>query len=369
MWLSLLYFVLVLVILPIFCSDKIYSVHYQEDEQVNEAIDSLKAESRKRGVLEYLMTLNSEKSLAFHKFKGSGSVDNLIIVIAKHPSDKDALILSQLVTELDRNIRAERFYKNALLICNATRIPFGELSTLARFYPVKQAENTTTWKMFNKEEIIKHDFVECLDMGVNHTRAKHVTIIRDKVVPYSGFLEPLNHVISTQISKVMQRGDLHEVTSSWLFMHLQEPVPFRHYSLTLGSTRELFLIACIGSLFFYFVFRYLERQHQPSFSTCTYIFFGALYFLTFALVIGRPYVSELRRLAGAFYRVYDPPEPIHFSALTMPVSSINELLLQLNQLRCSSYFPFHKVLDNMINTLEKPGYVISPSLVRYVTKT
>lgn len=368
--LSFCYFVLILVILPIFCSDKVYSVFYQGDRIRNEETDKMKMDYRKSGVLEYLRNLNPQESNGYHDTKLTDSVDNLVIVIAKHPSRKDDLVLSQLVTELDRNIRSERFHRNAMIICNASRIAFGELRTLSMFYPVRQAKNTTSWKLFNKEEIIKHDFVDCISMGVNHTEAKYITLIRDKMVPYSGFLESLNSVISSQVSCTFRRGELHRRETSWLLLHLHEPIHLRHYRFSLNCLKELFLIASVGSVTFYLVFRWLEgKQPSHSFPTASFIFFGALYFFTFAMIIGRPYVSELRRTVSALHRVYDPAEAVPFSALSMPISSVNELLLKLNSIHCSNYVPFHAVLDHMVNTMEKPSFVISPSLFRYVAST
>ncbi|XP_068242868.1 uncharacterized protein [Palaemon carinicauda] len=368
--LALCYFVLILVVFPIFCSDKVYSLFYQGDNLMNEKYEKIKTEHRKRWALDYLGKLDPQESSEYHASKFSEFIDNLIVVIAKYPSRKDDLVLSQLVTEIDRNIKSERFYSNAMIICNASRVAFEELESLSRFYPVRQAKNTTSWRLFNKEEIIKHDFIDCISMGVNHTEAKYITLIRDKILPYGGFLESLNSVIASQVSSSFRRGELFMRETSWLVLHLHEPVPFRHYGLTLNSVKELILIACFGSATFYLVFRRLEgKQPSLSFPAYSFIFFGALYFLTFAVIIGRPYISELRRTATALHRIYDPPEPVPFTAVSLPTTSVNELLLNLGSVHCSNYVPFHEVLDHMVNTLEKPSFVISPSLFRYVTST
>ncbi|KAK8395799.1 hypothetical protein O3P69_005720 [Scylla paramamosain] len=157
-------------------------------------------------------------------------------------------------------------------------------------------------------------------------------------------------------------GELIERGTPWLFLHLHEPVPLRQYDLSGECLWELLLLAITGGLLFYTVFRYLKGPSLPVFMRITYTFYGALYFFTFAFVVGRPYITELRRLTACFYRVYVPSEPIHFSAITFPSSSLQPLLQQLSTLRCSLHLPFHEVLDHMVNTLKYPGYVVSPIL-------
>lgn len=366
----ILYFFVVLIVLPIFTSDKVYSMFYQDDVPKNTEIEQMKLEFRKKGVQKYLRSLDAAATLEYHEDKLSESVDNLIIIFARRPKHDD-LLLSQLVAEVDRNIRREKFYKSAFFVCNVTRINFPELDLLSRIYPVRQAKNTTSWKLFNREEVIKHDFVECITHALSETNAKHLTLLRDHVVPYSGFLQVLNRVIMTRLNRTISRGELMPAYSSWLFLHLQEPVPFRHYEFSLSCVYELILISSFGGLLFLLVFWWVEepRHHHLVSIRLTYIFYGVLYFLTFALIIGRPYVSELRRFAPEFYRLYDPPEPVHFSAMSLPTASAAKLVNSLADVRCSVYVPFHRVLDHMVNTIELPGYVISPSLVKYVART
>ncbi|XP_042205896.1 uncharacterized protein LOC121855109 [Homarus americanus] len=367
--LAFLYFVIVLVILPFFLTERVYSIYYQEDYEKSSFTDTIKNEYRLNGAQQYLENVDPETSLTFHNSKLSEPVDNLIIVLAKKATHEKDLILTQLVTEVDKNIRAEKFYRNAMMICNTTRSHFRELDRLARFYPVRQAQNTTRWKLFNTEEVKKHDFVECVNQGINSVNFKYLTLIRDVVVPYSGFLGVLNHLASKRLTRSLVRGDLKERDTSWLFLHLQEPVPFRHYEFTGVCVREILLVACSGAVFFTVVFRWLEGPSLPSSARIIYALYGVLYFLTFALVIGRPYVNEFRRFSADMYLVYDPPEPILFSAIVLPSSSLDVLLPQLNLLQCSKYSPFHEVLDHMISTIELPGYVVSPSLFKYVART
>ena len=362
--LALLYFIVLLVILPVFCSNKIYSVFYQEDPFRNQEVEVVNREQRRRGVREYLQDTSEHESLPFHRSLLRDSLDNLIVVLAKQPQYEEDKVLSQLVTEVDRNIRSQSLYHNGLVICNASRTSYEELHQLSRLYPVVQAENTTTWKLFNKEETIRHDFIDCIKQGQRAARFKHITLIRDVMVPYSGFLETLNQLLYLRFSHDTIRGELVERGTPWLFLHLHEPVPFRQYQMSGECLWELVVLAITGGLLFYTVFRYIEGPLLPVFMRVTYTFYGALYFVTFATLVGRPYITELRSVAASLYRVYDPPEPVHFSAITFPSTSLGPLLQQLSFLRCSLYSPFHEALDHMVNTLEYPGFVVSPSFVR-----
>ncbi|KAK3865126.1 hypothetical protein Pcinc_029241 [Petrolisthes cinctipes] len=294
-----------------------------------------------------------------------------------HKEEQDDLVLSQVVTEIDRNLRKEEIYHSALIICNTTPVPnTSELNNLAQLYPVISTDTTKTTKskkaVLNAEELLKRNFIECVYKGVKryHNNAQHVTVIRgDIIVPYPGFLNVVNQAINKRLSSKFMRGELMPSETSWLFLHLHEPVPFRHYDLTWSSFMEVLLLTVSGAVIFCLIFRWLEGPNQTSVTQVTYACYGALYFLTFTLVIGRPYVSELRRIGIDFYRLYDPYEPVHFSAVTFPTSSLSKLLVEMRRLRCSQYVPFHRVLDQMVSTLQLPGYVISPPLVRYVTKT
>lgn len=368
-FLAFLYFVIVLIVLPFFCNEKVYSLYYQADDAKNNRTDLINNEHRKKGVREYLKQIDPKDSLTFHISKVSEPVDNLIVVMAKRPNKVEDLTLTQLVAEVDRNIRNQKLYRNAMLICNTTRLPFHELNHLAQFYPVRMAVNNTKWKLFNSEEVKKHDFVECLKQGLTYVNSRYITLIRDVVVPYSGFLGVVNHVINKRITSSLVQGELLKNDRPWLFLHLHEPVTFRQYHLSCECVREILLLTCSGALLFYLAFRWLEGPLQRSYVRVTYAMYGALYFFTFALVIGRPYVTELRRMAAELYRVYEPPKPIHFSAMVLPSNILPGLLAQLNLVSCSVYSPFHELLDHMVNTMELPGYVVSPSLVRYVSRT
>lgn len=368
--LAFLYFFVVLVVLPIFCSNKIYSVHYQDDPKRNAEIDAVKREYRKNGIREYLLHIHHNESLAFHKSKLSAPVYNLVIVIAQNSTPKEDLVLSQVVTETDRNIRREQGYHSALVICNTTSAPDSELENLAQFYPVVSTNTTTkSKKALDSEELLRRSFVGCIRQSLERTNTQHVTVIRDLVVPYSGFLTVVNQVMNRRLSSRFVRGELMPSENPWLFLHLHEPVPFRHYDFSSSSCGEISLVTVSGAVIFCLVFRLLEGPHQTFVTQVTYACYGALLFLTFALVLGRPYVSELRRALADFYRLYDPYEPVHFSAMSFPITTLPKLLDQMSSHRCSPYVPFHRTMDQMVATLEMPGYVISPSLVRYVSRT
>lgn len=370
--LAFLYFFVVLVVLPIFCSDKIYSLHYQDDPKRNAEIDAVKREYRRNGVKEYLYHIQDNESLAFHKSKLSAPVYNLVIAMAHNSTPKEDLVLSQVVTEIDRNIRREQGYHSALIICNTTSAPDSELENLAQFYPVMSTDTTTIKgkKALDSEELLRRSFIGCIRQGLERTNnAQHVTVIRDLVVPYPGFLTVVNQVMNRRLSNKFVRGELMPSETPWLFLHLHEPVPFRHYDLSGSSFGEISMVTLSGAVIFCLVFRWLEGPQQTFVTQVTYAFYGALLFLTFALVLGRPYVSELRRVVVDFYRLYDPYEPVHFSAMSFPTRTLPELLDQMNSHRCSPYVPFHRAMNQMIATLDLPGYVISPSLVRYVSRT
>ncbi|XP_050695838.1 uncharacterized protein LOC126985259 [Eriocheir sinensis] len=367
--LAFIYFFVLLVILPVFCSDKIYSLFYQEDPLRNQEIEVVKREHRRQGVKEYLGETDEFESLAFHRTLLRENLDHLIVIIAKKPEYEEDKVLSQLVTEVDRNIRSQRLYRNALVICNASRSPFEELRMLSRRYPVIEALNSTKWKLVNKEEAIRHDFMDCVGLGRSVAQFNHLTVIRDVVVPYPGFLETLNQILHLRIDYGTVRGELRARGTPWLFLHLHEPVPFRQYQVSWESLWELLMLALSGGLLFHLIFRYLEGPTLQTGLRVTYTLYGALYFVTFAVVVGRPYITELRRYAAGLFRIYDPLEPVHFSAVTLPFNILQSLLTQLSMTKCSIYSPFHEALDHMVNTLECPGFVLSPSLVSYAVRT
>jgi len=363
--LALLYLTILIFLLPIFSSNKVHSAYYQEkDKKTTQYTEKIKNDYRRGVVTEYLRITNQAESLQYHESRLKNNIDNLIIIIAKAPRDKEALILSQLAAEIDLSLRENDFFTNAMVICNASRTDFNELEHLSEYYPVVQFYNTTKWKLFNSEEVIKHDFVECLGHALNQTSAKYVTVIRDVILPYSNFLPALTHIIRTKLSRSISQGELVQ-RPDWLYMHLHEPLTFRHYDFTVDCICELFVITCCGILVFYCIFRLCD-PNLPYNYRVTYCFYGALYFLTFSLVIGRPYINELRRFSYALYRVYDPPEPVHFSAMTLPSKNAESLRIHLTGIMCSSYVPFHEVLDHSVNTMELPAFVVSPSLFKYV---
>ncbi|KAF2359369.1 hypothetical protein FHG87_009877, partial [Trinorchestia longiramus] len=139
--------------------------------------------------------------------------------------------------------------------------------------------------------------------------------------------------------------------NQWLFLHLQEPVKLRAYHYDSTSFRELLIISLLGATLFHVTFKLLD-PHLSSRSVVFTVLYGGSFFLTFALCLGRPYTTELRRIIPALYRTYDPPEALHFSALTLPSSSFGKIEPLLQSTRCSQYVGFHRVLDSLINSLE-----------------
>ena len=367
--LAFVYFFVILVLIPAFCGDKVFSLYYHGDSEINLSIEKVKNKHRLARVDEYFKELNPSVSLLYHETKINNNLENLIVILAKKQNN-DYNVLSQLVTELDKNIQEDVDHKTGMMICNISRSSYQELDYVSMFYPVKQGRNSTSWKLFNPEEIIKHDFVECLSLAVNTTSAKYITIISDRVVPYANFLYNLNHIIHTKLENYMYFGELYpKQNEPWLFLHLQEPVVFRKYTWSWTCLYELFMITVIGGVVFYLIFTLMDPigQYSPSHNRLVITLFGALFFFTLALIIGRPYITELRRNAASLFRIYEAPEPVHFSGLNMPYTSAVMLVEHLSHLRCSVYVPFHEVLDQSINTLERPAYVVSPSLLRFVS--
>ncbi|XP_076063101.1 GPI-N-acetylgalactosamine transferase PGAP4-like isoform X1 [Oratosquilla oratoria] len=369
-FLIFLYFIVLVFLLPALSGGKIYSLYNYRSDIENRIIEDTKQEFRKVGSIHHLGNLSMEESIYYHEQQLKGTVDHLIVVLAKSPRNEKHHVLTQLATEVDANVRSVSVSKgmsSGMFICNTSQHEFTELDILSRYYPVLTTSNNASSKHFNKEDIKRRDFLGCLGLAREVSVARYMTIIWDVVVPYPGFLRTLGALLSTRINCSIRRGELVPVNKDWLYLSLHEPVASRGFGSNLASFHELIVMALFGMILFYLIFLVLEPG-QTSSTRVLYCFYGILYFITLSLIIGRPYLTELRRLSPTLFRVYQQQEPTYVSAITVPTANSRELTGLLQQTRCSSYSPFHHVLDRISNTLEKRILLVSPSLVRYVVQ-
>ncbi|XP_047735533.1 uncharacterized protein LOC125177588 [Hyalella azteca] len=369
--LSTLYLIIVGFVLPYLLRERIFSMFFELNDLENELLEDTKFHHRQKHSMAYLQALEPGKTLPLYDARlRSGNISHLIIALVRDPDHRRG---SQYLTQLAVGLHEASVDDNhtGIFFCNGTSEENPYLTKVAQHFPVYDVPKSNSEDKLSfsskRENKLKTAFLECVRLGLNQTNSAPllVTVFNDNVLPLPHFSQDIKKIVRHKLSHRMSCGELIPRSDQWLFLHLQEPVGLRSYRYDTESLRELLLISLTGAVVFHVIFKVLDPHLSSRSVLFTFIYGGSL-FLTFALCMGRPYTTELRRVTPALYRTYDPPEALHFSALTLPSSSFGMIEPLLRTIKCSQYVGFHRVLDSLINSLEIPGYVVSPSLVQYV---
>jgi len=367
------YLVLFVIVLPLACRYKVFSVYSILDSKSSHALETHKSFYRSQRS-KYFMKINDQKLIRrLHDNRLlMRNLDHLLVILIGVQNNEEGRTenggnLYPLSEQLHRLV--ERDGGAGLFICDASNTTSAVLNDMYKFFPSNQVEIPYIDEpgvYFNKENKLKLAFKYCLKMVsklVNDSTL--ITVFNDNVMPYKYFETDFRNIVKFKLDNRFSNGDYIPNPNRWLFLHLREPIHLRFFRLEGEALKEFCMIAVSGSVVFFIIFNYLDPR-MSSGNCCFNIIFGAVFFLTFAICLGRPYLTELRRLGSNLYRVYDPQEAVDFSALSLKASTFKLIDPFLTNVTCTPYYPFSKLLDNMINTLQLPGYVVSPSLVRYV---
>ena len=365
--LVVLYFVLLVVILPLVNRSRVYSPFSAVSDDFNTLIENQKFHHRVLEAKDYFSTKNEEKSKTYHQARYKHQEANhLIIVIIKKVLDgkggPSAQHLLQLSASMDEIVHENEDY--GLVFCDASNNTHPALPVLSGYFQLVTLKMKNFW---SSEETLKHAFLDCVDFGSNlmQDNIKFITVFNENVLPYANFAGDLRDILQSRLESKFSFGEMVTNSGNWLFLHLHEPIGLRHFQFSFTCLKEFIFIFMTGAVTFYGIFRVLDRYLYQRSLLLSFLYGGVL-FITFAICMGRPYLSELRRFSSSFYDLYDPPEPIFFSALTMSLKGFQKMKPHIKNVTCSSATEFHELLDSLINSLEIPGYVLSPSLVRYV---
>ncbi|KAL7632234.1 UNVERIFIED_CONTAM: hypothetical protein RMT77_017450 [Armadillidium vulgare] len=364
-----IYFAVVLIFLPSMCKSRVLSPLNTLSMKENVEIEEYKNQYRKQYAKEYIHNLNVSNKYFKYVNIYNKHMDHLFIIIPSHrlnsSSGKETLALTQLVTEIDKNIKEEKSMKADFFICDQSE-KTDELKNLEKFFP--SISESKIKKYNNIEDFYRSSFVNCVQIALEKLKAKpnYVTIIRESLLPYSNFLSKLHFLIERKIENSIFRGELQPTNNDWLFLHLHEPIPFRYYGLNWCSIREIFIILITGGAIFYLFGNALNINKYSKASTPIFCMFGSVLLITLAFGIGRPYIIEIRRSFNAMQTFYAQPSPVFVSAVTLPAAGASIMVEYLQRLTCSQYVPFSDVWDHSVSTLGKEGYIASPSLMRYI---
>lgn len=366
------YLILVFIVFPTSNRNHVFSLLSSMNLKENSLIEEVKSSHRLEHSKQQLNDLDPSSTLHLHKERLTTShLDHLFVIMARNVQQKRpsrAHYLLPLTMHLHDVVTGDN--STGMIVCDTTTHLNEIFHNLTNYFPTYKIRNEMSSNELinytNENNILKRSFSNCLKGAIENTNYPRIlTIFNENVLPYHYFARDIRELIRTRLDKKISSGEFIVNDDKWLFLHLQEPIQLRLFQCDYESFRELVIVAIIGALTFYLIFRVLEPQMSSS-SVLFNALYGAIFFLTFAFCLGRPYLSEIRRNMSALYRIYDPPEPVGFSALTLPTSSYYLMEPQLRTISCSDYVGFHNVLDSLINTLEIPGYIVSPSLVRYV---
>ena len=253
-----------------------------------------------------------------------------------------------------------------LFICDNSVTFDRNISNIYKYFPVSKISIDARNKLpnfFNRENLLKLSFINCVKKAMTTTNKPiFYTIFNEDILPRKQFLQNLNYVIESKLNSRIESGEPVRQDRKWLFLHLLDTSQSYGLICDMESLAIILIIAIIGSTCFYYIFKYLDPQ-MSSGNACFNVCYGALFYVTLALYTSKPCLSELKRMYPSLHRVYVPPKPMHFSALTLQRWSMDLMEPILASVTCSDYMEFYRLLDSVSNSLEIPSYVVYPSLV------
>ena len=369
-----IYFVWLLIFGPLFYSGKVHSIFNTMDAHDNRAIEMMANTQRKQKIKLKLDLLNHSMKIYHQNKLGNHSNDHVVIIIAtKEASTSGKYSLSQLVMQMDQAMREDP--KSAMIICDQTEVHSEEMRVLLQLFPVHKPTSVSksSSKRRNQQETKKNNFVQCIRSveRVIEYHPKYLTVLYDTIVPYDNFIRNLRQALDYKIESKILRGERVKLTQyPWMYLLLQEPHDLRGFSMDGSSFVELLVVSCTGAFVFYLYAVYCETRFYSSRTalnvTVIFCIFGAIFFLTCALVMGRPYLTEFRRHFPSLQRIYELTNPVEISAVIMNSTNAMEIVKELDKSMCSNYFTFAHTWHHLTNAFDIPGYILSPSLVRYV---
>ena len=368
-WILGLYSVTFTVVLPLVCSDWSYSVYYMSSASRSELEQkAMKVNARHATkAKDYLWHLNPSDAKELNKGKQGIDLAIGIVTVPRKIRAQKLEYLTQTFVKLYQNIQQDsgsKFHK-MLLVCNVFAGPGNhtEAQSLSSFVRVSERfpvndPGAVIMDRFNKE---KDDYAYCIDELLKF-QPQYVLIVEDDALPYPNIFEVLKTILHHLKNDPLDGRALRR-TKDWAYLKLYYPERWKGYSFEVIPLIELTGLGLIGGTVFVFC-GFLFRRSTHS-STFVQFSSGFLYFVLVAVMIGRPYLIEWRRITKYTYTLVPAPDCCSPTIL-YAADKAKQLSDHLKMLRCSATFPLDAAIDNFSRSKRYNKYLIEPNLVQHI---
>ncbi len=367
------------IVLPVMCSEWAYSKYFDDSDKV------LKEDLEKRVIAantqrvsqaeHYLSTLDANHTLARYRRLLQQNTNNIValaigvVTVRRTAPDIKLNYLTQVMTHLDKIVKKDtKFQKKALFICNTFAGPgeHEEAKTLSKFFPVqmKYPQNDAAASIMDKFEKEKADYAYCLYQALEYN-PKYVLIVEDDAIPKDYMLEVLSYLLSDVVEYKYEAGDHVRNVQQWAYLKLFYPERWQGYANEGRRLLELLAVASLGGSVFLFI--YLKTRQRVSSRTEQALVFtvGAIYFTVSAVLVGRQYLVEWRRVSRYTYTVI--PAPGCCSPAILYTSDMaKQMAHYFDTIKCNAKFPIDFAMDTFALERKYKRYLVEPNLMNHI---
>ena len=363
------------IVLPSICSDWAYSKYYfsgwprsQMEQRAAELNNHYVAKAH-----EYIENLSANNSLHFHKqLRSKEGVDLAIgiVTIPRFHQPYKLDYLTQTFVRLDQSLNQdlENFEKKVLFMCNTFPGPGNhtELQLLTSLVSVnsRYPKYNATAAIMDRFEKEKQDYSYCIDVALTY-KPKYVLIVEDDTLARDNIFEILHYALMNLVENKFSGGDLNHNTEEWAYLKLFYPDRWKGYAFEIPRLLELIAIGSIGGPLFVLIGFKCSRKESMVCPTLIYFVVGSVYFILVALMIGRPYLIEWRRISKYTYTVVPAPDCCS-PAILYAADRAKKLSAYLKTVKCESKYPIDFAMDKFAKIYNYKKYLIEPNLMQHI---
>ena len=375
------YFVTFCILLPWLCNDWAYSKYFssawKKEDLAKQVMDRNRVDVEKAKNM--ISDLDIASTLSYYKnLERQYEVELVIgvITLQRILKDRELGYLTQVMAELNQLFQNDqRFTSKVLFICNihAGKGAHAEADMLSQYFSTVMKSHgpdpsATTKASFERE---KQDYVFCLEQATEY-HPKYILLIQDDAVPRDDLFPVLGHVLDNYVENRQYRGTAVDNTNRWASLKLYYPEKWQGYASEKQPILELCGLGVVGGSIAVFLLKVLysckaikTKRNYSILSELLAFLLGAIYFVLLAVLIGRQYLLELRRLSPYLYSV-GPSANCCIPGSLYPAQVVPELINYLKQVTCTANFGVDLAVDNFVLQNGYQRFSVTPNLFKHI---
>ena len=246
---------------------------------------------------------------------------------------------------------------------------YDEANALSKFVPMFSRFNQSHVSLVHVLEKEKQDYVFCLNSSLNiHQEAGYVFLVEDDALPGDSLFEVLQHILQRHIQRSYYRGEFRPKSSDIAYVKFFHPEWLLDFA-SFQPERIPELVAytvILSTVLMAAVYIVSCRFSLPTSSMDLLWRKAFMISMVVVLACGRSRISEWRRFASPHLYSYTPSPSCCTQALLFPRASALLAVNYLSNVACEQNFGKDSALDNMLNDLQLPAYLVQPNTFTHI---